>query len=403
MTQTGSESCLLGNTWGYDDKGIWVAEGCGGRFVLGQPEATQEEEVAGFLRNFEPYVSLLGHLAVFDDEAEIQDNTSWIGLKFSTGDEIKFFAHVELGLNLIGGVDPFRAGSGTDSGLLTGESLDDPPVLGSRLGYIGVDFGAGGRIALGKDKGQHYAIAGYTTDRWNAFGGEGSLAYPGSGDGGASGTGRADQVVNYRVTLADRVDLGAQLQFSNASNHEAVDGYGASLQLTILDGLKLGAAYTQTEIEDFLEGAIIGVDGDAEYSIVGLNYTSDVLDVGAVFSTQENGDVRLVSVLEDEAQLLVPVVFDGDGMEIYVRGKFGGFGITGGYIDYSPDIDVPLLAPDFEINYFILGADWRFAENVGVYTELRIDDSVLFDGVEGSDVAVLGIHYTASWKTSHNP
>jgi len=295
MTQTGSEGCLLGNTWGYDDKGIWVADGCGGQFVLGQPEATQEEEGAGFLRTFEPYVSLLGHLAVFDDEAEIQDNTSWIGLKFSTGDEIKFFAHVEFGLSLIGGVDPFRAGSRTDSGILSaGDSLDDPPVLGSRLGYIGVDFGAGGRIALGKDKGQHYAIAGYTADRWNAFGGQGSLAYPGFGDGGASGTGRADQVVNYRVTLADRVDLGAQLQFSNASNDEAVDGYGASLQFKILDGLKLGAAYTQNEIGDFLADGITGVDGDAEYGILGLNYTSDVLDVGAVFSTQENGDVRQV-------------------------------------------------------------------------------------------------------------
>jgi hypothetical protein len=33
---TGSGACLLGKTWGYDDKGVWVSDGCGGEFVLGQ-------------------------------------------------------------------------------------------------------------------------------------------------------------------------------------------------------------------------------------------------------------------------------------------------------------------------------------------------------------------------------
>ena len=33
---TGPGVCLLGKTWGYDDKGIWVSGGCGGLFVLGQ-------------------------------------------------------------------------------------------------------------------------------------------------------------------------------------------------------------------------------------------------------------------------------------------------------------------------------------------------------------------------------
>jgi Protein of unknown function (DUF3011) len=28
--------CLLGKTWGYDDKGVWVSDGCGGEFALGQ-------------------------------------------------------------------------------------------------------------------------------------------------------------------------------------------------------------------------------------------------------------------------------------------------------------------------------------------------------------------------------
>jgi hypothetical protein len=36
QNSTGEAPCLLGKTWGYDDAGIWVADGCGGEFVLGQ-------------------------------------------------------------------------------------------------------------------------------------------------------------------------------------------------------------------------------------------------------------------------------------------------------------------------------------------------------------------------------
>jgi len=32
---TGAVPCLLGKTWGYDDGGVWVAEGCSGEFIAG--------------------------------------------------------------------------------------------------------------------------------------------------------------------------------------------------------------------------------------------------------------------------------------------------------------------------------------------------------------------------------
>ena len=36
---TGDAACLLGKTWGYDDAGVWVKDGCAGEFVLGQAAA----------------------------------------------------------------------------------------------------------------------------------------------------------------------------------------------------------------------------------------------------------------------------------------------------------------------------------------------------------------------------
>jgi hypothetical protein len=38
VTSTGPVACLLGKTWGYDEKGVWVSDGCGGEFLTG-PEA----------------------------------------------------------------------------------------------------------------------------------------------------------------------------------------------------------------------------------------------------------------------------------------------------------------------------------------------------------------------------
>ncbi len=56
---TGSAPCLLGKSWGYDDAGIWVSDGCAGEFIAlqaapGQPETTTQKAPghvpnAGFL------------------------------------------------------------------------------------------------------------------------------------------------------------------------------------------------------------------------------------------------------------------------------------------------------------------------------------------------------------------
>ncbi len=43
VAAAGAAPCLLGKTWGYDDKGIWVSDGCGGEFVLGQAAGTPPE------------------------------------------------------------------------------------------------------------------------------------------------------------------------------------------------------------------------------------------------------------------------------------------------------------------------------------------------------------------------
>jgi hypothetical protein len=69
------------------------------------------------------------------------------------------------------------------------------------VGFVGADFGPFGRVAIGKQNAVHYVIAGYTTDRFNVFGGQGTSSYVAGTDGGATGAGRADRVVNNRNTI----------------------------------------------------------------------------------------------------------------------------------------------------------------------------------------------------------
>ena len=40
VKSTGAAACLLGKTWGYDFTGVWVMNGCGGEFVVGQTATT---------------------------------------------------------------------------------------------------------------------------------------------------------------------------------------------------------------------------------------------------------------------------------------------------------------------------------------------------------------------------
>ena len=80
LRSTGPATCLLGKTWGYDDKGIWVFDGCGGEFAVGSThEASEGKE---FLGTFEPYGQWRTHLAAFNDTAEVQDNATRVGINF---------------------------------------------------------------------------------------------------------------------------------------------------------------------------------------------------------------------------------------------------------------------------------------------------------------------------------
>jgi predicted porin len=397
LRSTGESNCLLGKNWGYDDAGIWVSDGCGGDFTVG---GTKEASGASsFVGMFEPYGQLRAHLAAYNESAAVQDNATRVGIKFRTRGKIQMFAGTEWGVNLVRSETQFNlSASGTgDFGVVT---TDTNPIFTARLGFVGTDFGPFGRVAIGKQSAVHYDVTSYTTDRFNVFGGQGTNTYVAGTNGGPSGTGFADRVVNYRNTLFKILDVGVQGQFGAGTDS---NGGGGSLQVTILPGVKVGGTYTRTNWSLSTQQLVRGLGGSADYMAVGTRIDWRVLELGFVYSHEHNGDLAYVPVPNAPDQV-TPVAFNANGVELYARAGLKKFGLIGGFTYQGPDVKDPLLNPDFKTQYLILGAEWFVIKNAKIYTESKIDlDSVTATGDPGYNVFTIGFRYDFSWRTSHQP
>ena len=123
-----------------------------------------------------------------------------------------------------------------------------------------------------------------------------------------------------------------------------------------------------------------------------------VLQLGLVYSHQENGDMAQVPV----GGLNTPVAFDADGIEFFARAGLGPIGLIGGYTSLDSDANDPLLHPDFKTEYLIIGGEWFVARAAKIYTESKIDlDSVSATGASGDSVFTIGFRYDFLWRVSH--
>ena len=398
-------TCVLGDSWGYDATGVWVDRGCRAEFVLGDTGAPAPGKVDPESRygDYEVYGRVVAHAAFYNDEIEMQDNASWLGARFSTRGAIKVFGHVEWGVNLLQNDVNFNAGASTESGFLTILPSQAGQVFSARLGYVGLDLGPAGQIAFGKQWAVHYDVASYTTDQFDVFGGQASMAYPAGSDGGDTGTGRVNKALTYRNTLWI-LDVGVQAQFRNVYNNEVIDGLGASAQLTLLPGVKAGVTYTETNTRTLID-RVRGLSQNPRYFAIGGRIDWPLVELGAVVSRQWNGDLRYVATpTPADAGVLETVVFNGDGLELFGKVKFPGFALIGGFIDYRPrDLD-PLIDAAFRTRYVIAGAQLHIAKSAYAYAEARLfDDSVSPSGEDGFNVFTLGFQYGFSFTGMHRP
>jgi hypothetical protein len=70
VRSAGEGPCLLGKTWGYDDRGIWVSDGCSGEFVVGR-EAPPGAKAPGIKQKSPEYVPNAGFLLYEGENGQI--------------------------------------------------------------------------------------------------------------------------------------------------------------------------------------------------------------------------------------------------------------------------------------------------------------------------------------------
>lgn len=373
-------------------------------FIQSDIFAQQNEILDSLQVKVNPYGSFRGHFAFFNKEVEFQENASRIGLQLGiVRKKFEFFFGAELGINLFKSNSQFNFDGNNASGFFIVQNDQANQVFNTRLGYLGLKMGKYGTISVGKQWSVFYDVTSYT-DNFNVFGARGSSTFVAGTDGGASGTGRADQALIYRNEFGPLL-LGLQLQAKNTFNNNFVDGFGGSLQWQIAEMLKAGVSFNRSYVNEELveELNILGYNNDHVYYAAGISYDNKGLLLSAIYTQHENGD--LTRGFRDpnlEDGLGPTIVFDAYGFEFFARYNWKKFGVLAGYNHYEPDLaEIERIAGGLPLNDrfktqdAILGFEYRPSRFTFIYSEFRFANSEDAIGVADEDVFTIGIKIQA--------
>jgi predicted porin len=352
-------------------------------------EAPEEAVVKKYDYNFYGNYRLRLHSTGGGDFA-LTDGGSRLGLDghYQLFPGIKVFGRAEYGFNLLDELDYFI--DGKDSA----PEGEEGSRLFKRLLYVGVEL-PGNFLTVGKNWSTYYKVAGFT-DRFAGTGGDASGTYNAGTDGGATGTGRAQGVLQTRLHLGKLSELigikpiNVNFQVQHGEPIPLVDGanYGTTVGLSgvyqLKSDLALGLAYNIAQIKDLDDPGIreAGLDGDAQALLVGTRQFGEKWYLGSVVSRLLNQDAT------DEG-----MYFDGWGWEVYgqyqLREKIW---LTGGWNYLRPDSDK--TSGDYEVKYAVIGLRYSHDgfQNM-VYANMQFDEGRLSDGEELDNVFTIGVRW----------
>ena len=262
-----------------------------------------------------------------------------------------------------------------DASLQNGSSGES---LSSRLGMVHASHEKWGTIAVGKQWGVFYDVVS-VTDVLNYFGGNATGVYNFNGDGGLSGTGRAEQAISWRKSF-DNLNVAVQLQmqdepvdFENTDVEIATmgNGYGVAVSYNF-SNFTLGAAYNLNEIE-FAPG-IPFADEDDIATAVSATYGDSSQGLHVAFS----------GVVSENHEIIEGDTFmDATGSELYVRYSLeSDFGVYGGYNMLESDTS----GNDYELFFTYVGTDYKFENGFGLlFVEAKVNDNTTSLGETGND------------------
>ena len=327
-----------------------------------------------------------------DDNGDfkLSDGGSRIGVdgRYQLFSKLKVFGRAELGFNLLDELDFVLDRKNSAPEGKEGNSFFE------RLLYVGFET-PGYFLTYGKSWSTYYKVAGFT-DRFAGTGGDASGTYNAGTDGGATGTGRAQGVLQTRLhfgKLSERLGIkpfNVNLQIQQGEPIPLVDGaqYGTAVGLSgiykLKSDLSLGIAYNIAQINNLDDSNIrnAGLDGDAQAFLVGLRQFGDQWYLGTVMS-------RLLNQEASDAGKY----FDGWGWEVYLQRQLREkIWLTGGWNWLRPDGDS--LSGDYEVKYGVIGLRYSHDgfQNM-VYANMKFDGGRLADGEPLGNVFTVGIRW----------
>lgn len=327
--------------------------------------------------------------AIHDDEGTLLDNgTSRIGeiVEHKVNDDLSILGRMEWRVNTLNNNDVTSITADNSAEYTS----DQSQVFNNRLGYLGINSKDYGSLTVGKQWSPYYSVTG-ATDWYYTGGGWSSGTYD-FGDGGLGGTGRSDDAVvwtnNYDV-MGGHVRVGAQYQLSRhdieidthylTGSVTLEGGYGGSVVYTMDNGLSLGVAYTESDLEN---SSLIDSVGNPESlannrSIASsLVYTTDRWYIGATYADTSGRSTTNEGTIVPMHGSEFIAIYQLDDVDY-------GWAMRFGYNHNTPTNDADAKYQDYDLMYSYLGFNYSFDDTNTVYIETQIDSGTDLDTTNG--------------------
>jgi len=320
------------------------------------------------------YRHLINEQAVWEDyDSRLGINSwyeffpqTWIFVRYEAG----FNLLKELGLNTDTNYDAFKSGE----------------TFYTRLAYVGFQKDEY-ILLLGKNWSTYYQVASFT-DRFSALGGEASGVYNAKSDGGDSGTGRANDVLQTRLTF-DFTEINLQVQDKQnipyIENAKYNYGFGASMILNPLKNFKIGLAYNYSKIN--LDSIPLAkrhnLNGNMSAYLLGVQWYSQDWYLGATYSKNYN-----LQTTDNNNYI------DSSGLEFYTQYQIvQNIWFLGGY-NYSKPSSYEPESEDYLLSYGILGLRYTIdGFSKIIYMETKLDQGKRVKYNKNNNQIILGIRW----------
>lgn len=333
------------------------------------------------------YTSLRLNLVDTDDGPRLTDGASRIGalLDRRLGEKDKIFGRLEAGFNL---VDELSFLVTPDASFQDG---DTGTTLTPRLYYIGYDYD-GLRALYGKNWSVYYDVAG-RADAFAVYGGTAAGVYNAGTDGGGSGTGRADNVIqlrnrNRKWRIGVQVQNDTQIPTFEAEHFSYA--VGASMRYTLESGIGIGLAGVLADPEEVTPSMQEkGFRGRDQALAASLNYQYGHWYLASVLASMRNHET------DDQHQF-----FHAWGWETYLRYDLSSaLRGVGGWNVLRPHEDEGYTG-SYRVEDYLLGLQYTFGDRTFddmVYVEYRFAQGRDSAGDGFKDNAAVGLRWRWVW------